>query len=155
MYAKLKSVLLPPALVVIGLGLAYGGFTEGRDFKAIADHGKTVEATLDQVTWKEKAVSGREKGFKLEVHFETEAKQPVKTTISVSKDVGQRYRDGNGDKVQVKYLPESPNTVILADAKDESGVMMAAGGALALIGVGIFVYRRRKASAEAGEPAAA
>lgn len=100
-------------------------------------------------------MSGREKGFKLEVHFETETKQPVKAALSVSKDVGQRFRDGNDNKVMVKYLPESPNTVILANAKDDSGIMMAAGGALAVIGVGIFVYRRRKASAEAAEPAVA
>jgi LPXTG-motif cell wall-anchored protein len=155
MFAKLKSVLLPPALVVIGLGLAYGGFTEGRNFKAIADHGKVVEASVDRVTWKEKAVSGREKGFKIEVHFETEAKQAVQATLSVSKAEGQRFRDTDASSVTIKYLPEAPSTVILADAKDESGVMMIAGGVLALVGAGIFVYRRKKKAAHGAEPVAA
>lgn len=155
MFAKLKSALLPPALVVIGVGLAIGGFTDGRNFKAISDHGKTVEATVDKVTWKEKAVSGREKGFKIEVHFETESKQAVQATLSVSKAEGQRFRDTDASSVKIKYLPEAPSTVILADAKDDSSFMMGAGVVLALVGVGIFVYRRKKKAAEGAEPVAA
>jgi len=55
--------------------------------------------------------------------------------------------------VKIKYLPEAPNTVILADAADDSGFMMIVGGVMALVGVGIFVFRRRKKAA--GIPAAA
>jgi len=155
MFAKLKSALLPPALVVIGIVLAIGGYQDGRNFKAIANHGKTAEATVDQVTWKEKAISGREKGFKIDVHFQTEDKQTVNTTLSVSKAEGQRFRDTPDDKVMVKYLPEAPQTVILANAKDDSVAMEIAGAVMALVGIGIFVYRRKRKVVEVAEPAAA
>ena len=150
MFAKLKSAILPPALIVIGGIIAFGAYTDGKNFKAIADHGKTAEATVDSVSWKEKSSGRNEKGFKIDVHFETEKKEPVKATLSVSKSEGQRFRDDdNANTVQVKYLPESPSTVILAGATDESGFMMIVGGIMAVVGVGIFVFRRRKKAAEA------
>jgi len=153
MFAKLKSALLPPALIVIGLIVAYSAYSDGRNFKAIADHGKVAEATVDSVSWKEK-MGGREKGFKIDVHFMPEnAKDAVKATLSISKSEGQRFRDTDADTVKIKYLPEAPNTVILADAADDSGFMMIVGGVMALVGVGIFVFRRRKKAA--GVPAAA
>ena len=148
MLSKLRGVLLTPVLVVAGAFIAYTAQVDGRNYKAITDHGKTTEAIIERVTWKKKT-TGLEKDFKIDVEFETENKQSVKKTLSVSDSEGRRIRDTNTNSVKVKYLPESPSTAIVANAADDSTFMMSVGGGLAALGVGVFVFRRRKKAAEA------
>ena len=145
MFAQLKSILLPPALILFGIGTIVVGYSAGRDFKAMADHGKTATAEIDQVRWKEKKLTGNEKNFKIDVHFVDEAKQTINTSLSVPKDVGQKLRDGNDSKIELRYLPESPTTVMLPGQGDSSPAMYGIGAALAVAGVGILWWRRRRA----------
>lgn len=146
MFAQLKSALLPPALILFGIGTAYVGYSAGRDFKAMADHGKTAMAEIDQVRWKEKKLTGSEKNFKIDVHFVDEAKHTVNASLSVPKDVGQKLRDGSDDKIELRYLPESPTTVMLPGQGDSSTEMYGIGAVLAVAGVGILLWRRRSAA---------
>ena len=144
---RLKSAMLPPLLVVGGAVVIYLGVQEAKTSAAIADHGKQVTAQVVAVHWQEKGVSKREKGFQAEIEFQTEDKREIKTRVSVSKDLGQQMRDSKEQPVlEVKYLPETPETVVLADHKDGSTFMYGAGALLIVVGAGIFVYRRRKAA---------
>lgn len=143
MFASLKSFLLPPALVLFGVFMIFGAYTEGKNSKALADHGKTAVATVEGVEWNEKKISGREKGFKLDVHFETEDKKTITTKLDVPKEMGQRFRDNKIGTVNIKYLPEDPGTVVLEGHTDGSAGMYGIGAILIAAGVGIFVYRRR------------
>lgn len=145
MLSKIRSFLLPPLLVLAGAFIAYIAYVDGRNYKALTDHGKTTEAVVERVTWKKKT-TGLEKDFKIDVEFETENKQSVKKTLNISDSEGRRIRDTNVNTVKVKYLPESPSTAIVANAADDSTVMMGFGGILAVVGVGIFLFRRRKAT---------
>lgn len=145
MFAQLKSALLPPALILFGIGSIWVAYSAGRDFKAMADHGKTAVAEVDQVRWKEKKLTGNEKNFKVDVHFVDEAKQTINATVSVPKDLGQKLRDGTDNKIELRYLPESPTTVMLPGQGDSSTEMYGIGAALAVAGVGILLWRRRGA----------
>jgi len=150
MFESLKRALLPPVLVLGGLVAGYGSYVNGQHAKALAEHGQVAEAHVDRVTWKEKRISGREKGFKIQVRFETADKRTVESTLSVPKEMGQQFRDTDIDTVKVKYLPEAPQTVELADAPDDDSALMMGLSALAVVGgVGLFVYRRKQAKAAA------
>jgi len=150
MFPSFNSKLFPPILVLGGILFAYAGFEGNQEAKALADHGKTAMATVDMVQWKEKRLTGREKSFKLDVHFETEDKQTIQTKLSVSKDMGQRFRDTDAGGLEIKYLPEKPSTVALAGSSSDAGAMLALMGvgiAAAVAGAGLFAYRMRKTAA--------
>ncbi len=112
----------------------------------MADHGVAADAQVDEVRWKEKRVSGRKSGFTAAVHFEDAQHQRVDASLSISKDVADSLRNDQAPMLKVKYLPEDPKQVVLADHKDGSGFMYGAGTVAILIGVGIFLWRRRSAA---------
>lgn len=142
---KIRHALTVPALVLIGIIVIVAGYSERQTSKAIADHGKAVSAQIESIEWKEKGLSKKESGFKATIVFETEDKQQISTTVTVSKDMGKQIRDNDDvTELPIKYLPEDPHTVVLADHEDGSGFMLVAGAALILLGVGIFIYRRKK-----------
>ncbi|WP_018607899.1 DUF3592 domain-containing protein [Uliginosibacterium gangwonense] len=142
---KIRHALTVPAFILIGIVVIIAGYSERQTSQAIADHGKAVSAQIESIEWKEKGLSKKESGFKATIQFETEDKQQISTTVTVSKDVGQKIRDNDElTELPIKYLPEDPNKVVLADHEDDSGFMFAAGAVLILIGVGIFIYRRKK-----------
>ncbi len=150
MLSSLKSALTAPLLVLGGLFAVYLGYQSGQDAKALADHGKVVQATVDMVEWKEKRLSGREKSFKLDIHFETEDKQTIHTKVSVSKDMGRNFRDTDANTLAVRYLPEHPQTLVLDGEPDSSGGMMTIGAILAALGAVLFAVRRFTGKKSAG-----
>lgn len=150
---KIRNALIVPILVAGGALVIYGGVDEAATSKAIADHGKTTKAQVESIEWKEKGWTKREKNFKAIISFETEDKTSVTTTVSLDKALGQAIRDDKAESViEVKYLPENPQKVVMADHEDSSMMMYAIGAAMILIGVGVFIYRRRK-GALAASPA--
>lgn len=141
-------------LLIGGPFVVLAGFSESRDMAKLKDHGKEAVAQVDQVQWKEKRLSGTEKNFKVDVHFETEAHDTVQAKLSVDKALGQRLRDGTAEPtIKVRYLPEDPHTVYLADAGDSSGGMYAIGAVMFAVGA-FMLYRRTKKPAAAGPVAA-
>ena len=144
-FAQLKRHLLAPVLFVLGAGLATAGYLQGRDLRDLREHGKTVDATVDQVTWKEQ-VSGREKAFRIQVSFVTEDQRTIHAAVLVPKDEAARVGDDEDGKVPVTYLPASPTTVRFANAPDDSAVMQGAGCALLLVAAAVWVVRRRNAA---------
>jgi hypothetical protein len=87
----------------------------------LKDHSKQAVATVEKVQWKEKALSGTEKKFTIDVSFQTENKEKVLVNLSVSSDVGKSIRDNDQKTVNVVYLPESPEKARLADDKEDDG----------------------------------
>jgi len=143
---KIRHALTVPALILIGVIAIIAGYSEHQTSQAIADHGKAVSAKIESIEWKEKGLSKKESGFKASIVFETEDKQQISTTVTVSKDMGKQIRDNDEvTELPIKYLPENPHTVVLADDEDGSGFMFVVGAALILLGVGMFIYRRKKA----------
>lgn len=146
---RIKRAMLPPILVIGGAFVIYLGVGEAETAKAMADHGKSAKAEVLAVHWKEKGVSKREKGFQAEIRYQTEDKREITTLLSVSSELGQQLRDDKGQPaLAVKYLPENPEKVVLADSTDGSGFMYGAGALMVAIGAGIFFYRRRQGKAE-------
>lgn len=145
---RLKRAMLPPILLIGGVVVIYFGVDEMRTSQAIADHGKTAVADVVSVEWKEKGVSKREKGFHANIHYQTEDQHDVTTKISVSNELGKQLRDDQGQpQLPIKYLPENPDKVVLADHRDNSSFMFGAGAVMIVVGAGIFIYRRRQARA--------
>lgn len=145
MFSKLRSILILLVLLIGGPVMLYAGFKEAKDSKALADHGVTVEAQVSEVTWSTKR--GRERNFHAKITFATPDGQSVSDSVSLSNDQGKALRDQPDDKpavLSVKYLPEDPHTVTLADHKDESGLFYGIGAVMLLIGLGMLVYRLRK-----------
>jgi len=146
---RIKRAMLPPLLVIGGAAVIYIGVGEAETAKAMADHGKLAKAEVLSVHWKEKGVSKREKGFQAEIHYQTEDRREITTMLSVSTELGQQLRDDKGQpQLDVKYLPENPEKVVLAGSTDGSGFMYGAGALMMVIGAGIFAYRRRQGKAE-------
>lgn len=144
--SKLRSALLPPMLILVGIGLGFGAFDEMNTSKALADHGVSTKALVEEVTWKKK--SGIEKNFKAKVVFELEDGTVQRDTISVGSELGKRLRDDDSmTHIDIKYLPENPSKAELAEHTDQSTWMFAASVALTIAGVGILVFRRRKKQA--------
>lgn len=146
--AKLKSAVLPPLLIVGGAVVGFAGYDEMKTSAALADHGVATQAMVEEVTWKKK--TGIEKNFKAKVVFHADNGQDIHATVGVSKALGQQLRDDAVAPVlEVKYLPENPRKVELADHKDASTPMFLASAAMVLIGGGILVYRRKKKASAA------
>lgn len=104
---------------------------------ALKDHAKEAVATVEKVQWKEKALTGSEKKFTIDVSFQTENKETVLANLSVSSAVGKNIRDTNQKTVNIVYLPESPETARLADDKEDDGSYMY-WFALGFIALGTF-----------------
>jgi hypothetical protein len=156
MLGKLKGILLLLVLLIGGPVMIAAGFKEARDSKALADHGVPVDAQVEEVTWQKKR--GSERNFKAKVSFSTADGRAVHEQVSVPTSLGQQLRDAPDDKpitLAVKYLPEDPTTVELADHKDESGFMYGVGGVMLAAGAGLLFWRLRKKPEQDGEAQAA
>ena len=57
--------------LIVGIGAIFAGYSIDQDTIAFKDHGKEATAIVEQVEWKEKLVTGKEKKFKIEISFET------------------------------------------------------------------------------------
>lgn len=90
----------------------------------LKDHAKEAVATVEKVQWKEKALTGSEKKFTIDISFQTENKEKVLVNLSVSSELGKNIRDTNQKTVNIVYLPESPETARLAEDKEDDGSSM-------------------------------
>lgn len=134
--------------LIVGISAIFAGYSIDQDTIAFKDHGKEATAIVEQVEWKEKLVTGKEKKFKIEISFETEKKEAIKTKLSVSAEQGKALRDSDDAKVKIIYLPESPDTVRLIEDKGESGTFAYVLGVLALLWAAFSVYRLTRKSTE-------
>ncbi|GLR12440.1 hypothetical protein GCM10007907_12300 [Chitinimonas prasina] len=155
MIDKIKSFLLVPVLILVGIGLLYSGVQEYRHSKALNDHGKLAEAVIEQVNWSTKR--GRDRNFKADIRFTTEAGQEIAGSVELPDTQGKQLRDSDAPgTLKVKYLPEDTTVIELADHQDNSAGMFGGGAVALLAAVGVVLYRRyKKKSAGEMETAAA
>ncbi|MBL8300416.1 MAG: hypothetical protein JNN30_18930 [Rhodanobacteraceae bacterium] len=148
--SKLRGILILIALLIGGPTMLVAGWNESKNSKALADHGVVTDALVTEVTWSTKR--GRDRNFHAKVTFVTPDKRTVNDDVSVPDELGKQLRDAPDDKpttVSVRYLPEDPSTVALADHKDESTFLYGIGAVMLLAGIGMLVYRLRKPAQEA------
>lgn len=148
MLGQLRTIIIMLVLIIGGPVMLFAGFKEAKDSKALADHGVATEAAVTEVTWKTKR--GSERNFHAKITFVTADNRTINEDVSLPTDLGKQLRDAPEDKpvtLPVRYLPEDPSTVTLADHKDESGFMYGVGALMLLAGIGMLVWRLRKKSA--------
>lgn len=134
----LKGAWLAAILCCIFAAIcAWTGLKSNQVATALKDHAKEAVATVEKVQWKEKALTGSEKKFSIDVSFQPENKQKILVTLSVSSELGKNIRDTNQKWVNIVYLPESPETARLADDKEDDGSSMY-WFALGFIALGSF-----------------
>ncbi|MEO8671772.1 MAG: DUF3592 domain-containing protein [Tahibacter sp.] len=152
-----RWILLLLVLIVGGPFVLWMGYDESSTMRALADHGKSVDASVEEITWNKKR--GSESGFKAKVNFTTEDQQAVTDKVDLPSDLGKQLRDAPESEaatLKVRYLPEDPHRLRLATHTDTSTGMFAGGAAMLVIGLGLLAYRvRRKpvAVAVAEQPA--
>jgi hypothetical protein len=151
MLNTLRNALIGPALIVGGLFMFYSAYDEAKTTAAMQDHGKTAQAAVTQVEWKEKR--GNDRSYSASITFLTEDGQEINTKTSISTAFGKQLREESVDPVMtIRYLPASPTTVQEDGHADASGSLYGIAALIFLIGVGIVafrVWRARKAKAEA------
>lgn len=148
MLGKLRGFIILLVLIIGGPLMLFAGFKEAKESKALADHGVITEAAVTEVTWKTKR--GSERNFHAKITFVTTDNRTINEDVSLPTDLGKQVRDAPEDKpvtLSVKYLPEDPSTVTLADHKDESGFLYGVGALMLLGGIGMLVWMVRKKSA--------
>jgi hypothetical protein len=149
MLKNLGDVLFGPLLIVCGIVLVIVGFDQASKVRLLNNHGKVATAVVSMVHWKKKNFS--ETGVTADMKFFTEDKQNISVGgVSIPDSVGKQLRDNKGGMLNLRYLPEDPQKVDLVDYPDSPGETKIFGVVIALIGVGIVWWRRKKtAGAEA------
>lgn len=110
--------LLPPVFLVLGLGGLSYGIDEWRKESAFDSRGRTLSATVLQVS---KTTSRSTTRYRAQVKFETESHQQIETWVKLSHSVGETlYDDNHAAQTPIVYLPESPDVAKGADADSET-----------------------------------
>lgn len=142
---KGRGVMLFFALV--GLLLAWWGFSD-RELRArLAASGKTTQGTVDGGEVRKGRRGSRT--YHLFVQYTPEGQAPIRADFAVAETF---YRDALGTSpahVDVQYDPASPTDAIVAGTQDRSAFLPFGTGLFALGSIG-FWYLRRRAAAQAG-----
>lgn len=143
------SPLMAVCLSAVGALLVYAGHRNATEFAALRDHGKTAQAELTKIEWKEKKRSHADGRYTAHVRFTTENGREVREKMNLPSELGRAIRGGAAPAVMtVRYLPESPATfreVNDVDASDaQSGVGRLLLGAGVALGALRWLIRRRR-----------
>ncbi|WP_457420064.1 hypothetical protein [Roseateles sp. P5_E7] len=143
MWQNLKSWLLILLLLAAGPVLVLGSVKDARDFKLLQAEGRETLAAVESVEWRKK--SGSERGFKGHVVFKAEDGTEVRGEVSLPKALGQALKDGQGAPiVKLRYLPSDPKVMRMADATDDSQLMLWVGVVLFVVGA-FLLWRKLRA----------
>ena len=152
MLDKLRSWILIVVLVAGGPLLIVDSVKDARDFKRLQADGRETLAAVESVEWRKK--HGSERGFKGHVVFKAEDGTEVRGEVSLPKEMGQALKDGQGAPVvKLRYLPSDPKVMRMADATDDSQLMLWVG--VVLFAVGAFLLWRKLKARKAPVVAAA
>lgn len=134
-------------LLVVGPYVMFSGAHDSRDIKRLQANGRETTAMVESIEWRKKR-SGSESGFRGHIVFKTESGQAVRAEIGLPQQQGQSMKDGKTEPlVKVRYLPNEPNVVRLADLQDNTSETRWIGAVMFLIGLGLLIWRWRKSSA--------
>jgi hypothetical protein len=147
MLESLRSWVILLAFLVGGPYVMFSGASDSRDIKRLQANGRETIAAVEKIEWRKKR-SGSESGFRGHIVFKTEAGNLVNAEIGLSQQQGQSIKDGTSEPmVKVRYLPNEPSVVRLADMQDNTSETRWMGAVMFLIGLGLLWWRWRKSSA--------
>jgi hypothetical protein len=126
-------------LVLVGIGLAIGGFVSHSKQKKLDAEGKTARAEI--VGGESRSGRRGSKTYNVELRYQTESRQTVNKKFSVSKSTFESAQNqGVGGALQVTYLPSDPQTArVVGDSSSGHVVMYVLGPILALVGAFMVV----------------
>jgi hypothetical protein len=146
MLESLRSWVMVLALLIGGPYVMFSGASDSRDIKRLQANGRETAATVQSIEWRKKR-SGSESGFRGHIVFKTEAGNLVNAEISLPQQQGQAMKDGKADPVvKVRYLPNEPSVVRLADMQDNTSETRWIGAVMFLAGLGLLWWRWRRNS---------
>ncbi len=147
MLESLRSWVILLAFLVGGPYVMFSGASNSRDIKRLQANGHEALAAVESIEWRKKR-SGSESGFRGHIAFKTESGNVVRAEIGLPQAQGQSIKDGKAEPiVKVRYLPNEPSVVRLADEQDNSSETRWIGAVMFLIGLGLLWWRWRKNSA--------
>jgi hypothetical protein len=142
----LRSWIFLLALLVGGPYLVFSGASDARAIKRLQANGREAQAVVQSVEWRKKR--GSESGFRGHVAFKTESGAVVEADIALTQPLGQAIKDGKAEPVvTVRYLPNDPSIVRLAELPNNTSELRWVGGVMFLVGLGMLGWRWRKRSA--------
>ena len=150
----LKSWVFVLALLIGGPYVMFSGASDSRDITRLQANGRETVAVVEKIEWRKKR-SGSESGFRGHIVFKTEAGTLINADIGLPQQQGQSIKDGKADPVvKVRYLPNEPGVVRLADMQDNTSETRWIGAVMFLIGLGLLIWRWRKSSSAPATAAA-
>jgi hypothetical protein len=148
MLESLRSWVVLAALLIGGPYVMFSGASDARDIKRLQANGRETMAGVESVEWRKKR--GSESGFRGHVVFKTESGAMVRGEISLPQPQGQAIKDGKVDPVvKVRYLPNDPSVVRVADMPDTTHEMRWVGAAMFIAGLALLGWRMRKRPTQA------
>ena len=142
MFNIFRSPLIALCLIAFGIFLIYAGHKNATESSALRDHGKTAEANITKLEWREKKSTHDDNRYTVNVRFTTEDGREIHEEIHVTAEFGRALRNQTVPSVMtVRYLPESPTTLRDANATDASDAQTGVGRYMLLAGIVMLVLR--------------
>ena len=141
MLSFLRNPLIAIVLIAFGAFLIYAGHKNATEFSALQDHGKTAEAEVTKLEWKEKS-NHEDHSYTAHVEFKTEDGRKIYEQMHVSAELGRAIRNQTTLSIMtVRYLPESPGIFREASVMDPSDAQSGVGRIMLIAGLVILALR--------------
>jgi hypothetical protein len=103
---------------------------------------------MTYLRWKEGRISGSKRDYPVDLKYKTNDGRVISTNLKITDEMAETIRSrGDLKTIQIRYLPEAPEKVFLADDRDtNSGFVMLCGGILLAMGLlaGISSWQRSR-----------
>ncbi|MFG6455501.1 DUF3592 domain-containing protein [Roseateles sp. BYS96W] len=150
MFGLLRSPNAAVCLIGLGALFMFLGHKHAARTAALSAHGKTADAQIVKLDWREKKRNHEDSDYTAHIRFTTEAGQEIRDEVGVSTELGRALRSKSGPAVlTVRYLPEDPHTLDdvnkedFSDAERDLGRYVLLGGIAILVMSFIFPKRSR------------
>ena len=141
MFSFLRNPLIAIVLIAFGVFLIYAGHKNATEFAALESHGKTADAVVANLEWKEKS-NHEDHSYTAHVQFKTEDGRDIYEQMHVSTELGRAIRNQSAPSVMtVRYLPESPSIFREASAMDPSDAQSGVGRIMLIAGFVMLALR--------------
>lgn len=141
MFSVIRSAFFPWLLVGLAVLFMLLGHKHGAEFAALRDHGVSAEAVITELEWKKQKNGSDEKEHVAHIEFSTD-NGPVRDKVWITQDVAHQLRRHEIPwSIGIRYLPESPSTLVKASDSDDSDGEKFFARLLLLAGIVVFTLR--------------
>ncbi|KQV55404.1 hypothetical protein ASD07_28090 [Duganella sp. Root336D2] len=120
----------------------FTGHKHGVEFSKLRDHGVAAAAEITELEWKKRKNGGSEKEHVAHIQFTMENGQQVRDTVSIPESLARQLRAREIPwSIDIRYLPESPSTLVKAGDNDTSDGEKGFARILLLAGIAVLVLR--------------